>query len=154
MVASVRLLFDVEQLVPRTNHKRRSQLHRTSAGVTLPVPTEQGPAPSDPCIGSYERLGPELVHLDDLGRFPVLIEEDRKRYILVLDEGLRIPFSSGAERRDASTGCQDVVVALTDLTGPFPARQSAEVTQEEENMALIGPQVTEAVWSTFGIRER
>ena len=153
MVTSVRLLVHVEQLVPRTHHKRRSELHRALTGVTLPVPTEQRPAACDPCIGPYQRLGPELVHLDDLGRFPILIEEDRKGYILVLDEGLRIPFSSGAERRDASTGCQDLLVPFTDLTGPFPARQSAKVTQEEENMALIGPKVTEAVWSTFRIRQ-
>jgi hypothetical protein len=95
-----------------------------------------------------------LVHLDDLGSFPIFIKEDRKGYLLVLDEGVCIPFATGAKRRDVSTGCQDLLVALTNLTGPFPARQSAKMTQKEEHMALIDPQVTEAMWNTFGIRQR
>jgi hypothetical protein len=145
VVARVRLLVDVEQFIPRTHHKRCSQLHRTSASVALPVPAEQRPSSSDPCVGPYERRGFELVHLDDPGGFPILIEEDGEGHVLILDEGLRIAFASSAERRDVSTCCQDFLVPLTDLTGPFSARESAKVTQEEEYMALVGPQGTEAV---------
>jgi hypothetical protein len=122
MVARVRLLVDIEQFVPRTYHKRRPQLHRTLARVALPVTTEQRSPPSDPCVGPYERRGIELVHFDDPGSFPIFIKEDRKGHTLVLDEGLCIPFSSGAERGDISTGCKYLLVPLADLTGPFPAR--------------------------------
>jgi hypothetical protein len=154
MVARVRLFVDIEQFVPRTHHKRRPQLHRTLARVALPVPTEQRSSPSDPCVGPYERRGIELVHLDDSGSLPILIKEDWEGHILVLDEGLCIPFASGAERCDISTGRKYFLVPLTDLTGPFPARQSAKVTQEEKYMALIGPQITEAVRSALRIGQR
>lgn len=92
-----------------------------------------------------------MIHLDDLGSFPIFIKEDRKGYLLVLDEGLRIPFASGAERRDGSTGCQDLLVPFTNLTGPLPARQSAKVAQKEEHVTFIRPQVAEAVGRAVGI---
>jgi hypothetical protein len=92
-----------------------------------------------------------LVHLDDLSGFTVFVKQDGEGHLFILDEGSCVSSASGAQCCDARPGFQDLFVPLTDLTGPFPTRQSAEVAQEEQYMAIIGPQVTEAVRGALGI---
>ena len=68
-----------------------------------------------------------MVQLDDLRSFAVLVEEDGEGNVLVFDERLRVPLPSRTDGSDADAGIEELVVSLTDLTGPFPARQSAKV---------------------------
>jgi hypothetical protein len=92
-----------------------------------------------------------LVHLNDLSSLAVLVEQDREGYVLVFDEGGGVSSAAGAEGCDSCPGFQDLSIPLTDLTGPFPARQSAKVAQKEEHVTFIRPQVAEAVGRAVGI---
>jgi hypothetical protein len=61
---------------------------------------------------------------------------------------------AGAYGRYArSSGC-DLFISISNLTGPLAARQSAEVPQKEEQVAIDGPQVTESMHSAVGIGKR
>jgi hypothetical protein len=88
---------------------------------------EQRLSAGQKCVGTDERSCLETIHLDDLCCFAVLVEEDGKGNVLVFDERSRVSSASRTDGSDADAGIEELVVSLTDLTGPFPARQSAKV---------------------------
>ena len=151
MIPCVRLLVHIEDFVPWADDERCTKLHRTVPGLVLPMAPEQRLSAGQKCVGTDERCRFEPVHLDDPCCFTVFVNENLEGNVLVFDERLRVPLPSGADGGDARAGLKDLFVPLTDLTGPFPARQSAKVAEEEENMSLIDPQVTEAVQRAFRI---
>jgi hypothetical protein len=154
MIACVRLLVDVEEFVAWGYYERRSQLGGAAAGVVLPIATNQRPCSCQPRIGSERSRGSQLVQHNGVGRIAVLIQEDRERNRLILDEGRCVPSTSGADRSHTRSGRRQLFVSVSDLTGPFAARQSTEVSKEEKHMGLFGPQVPEPVERSVGVGER
>jgi len=145
MVAGERLPVDVEQFVARAEDKRCTELHRARTGLVLAVAAEQGPSSSEQGVGSDERRSLEAVRFDDPGSIAVFVEQHGERHGLILDERLGVPLAPGPDRGDAYAGREELIVTLTDLTGPLPACQSPEMSEEKEDVALIGPQVAKAV---------
>ena len=72
-----------------------------------------------------------LLGPDDSGGRAVLVEQHRERDGLVLDERLGVPASTRTDGSDRSSGGEDLLVPIADLTGPLATRQSAEVAKEE-----------------------
>jgi hypothetical protein len=50
---------------------------------------------------------------------------------------------AGADGCHPCPGCDKFLVSVSDLTGPLAARQSAEVSQEQEDVRIGGPQIPE-----------
>jgi len=128
-------------------------LHGAAASILLAVP------PHERSETSGDRIRPESCHCtnlsgsDDLGCLAVLVEQDRERHILVLDERRCVTLATRSDGGDPCTRCEDLVVSLADLTGPLAAGQSAKVAQEEKNLRLVLPTVTKAMLGTIGIDE-
>jgi hypothetical protein len=78
----------------------------------------------------------------NLGGGAVLVEQHGKWHRLVLDEGLCVPFATRADSDDPCPGCQDLVVSLADLTGPFATGDSAKVAKKENQVGLVRPHIT------------
>lgn len=154
MIARVGLLVEVQEFVAWADHERGPELHGAVTGLVLAIPLDERPASGQERVGTDERCRLEAVHLDDLCRFALFVDQDGEWHPFVFYEGLCVPFPSGSNSGHTDTGHQKIVVPVADLTGPFPAGQSAEVAQEEEDMALIGPQITKAVWCALGVEQR
>ena len=153
MVTSERLLIDVDEIIAWTNDERCTQLHRATPGLVLSMSADQGPSASANGVGTDKRGCLQSVRLHDLRSFAFVVEQHGKRYGLVLDEGLGITLASRADRGDTQVCRQKVLVSLTDLTGPLPARESPEMAEEQQYMALLCPEVPESVHVTLGIGE-
>jgi hypothetical protein len=95
-----------------------------------------------------------LIHLDDLRSLAVFIKKHRKRNCLVLNECHRVASATGAQRGYARPGSKNLIVPFTDLTGPFPARQSAKVAEKQEYVSFFSPKITKSVGRTLRIGER
>ena len=151
VVACVRLPVDVEQFVTRAEDERCTELHRAGTGLVLSVAAEQGPTSGEQGIGADERRSFQAVRLDDPGGFAVFVEQHGERHGFILDERLCVPLAPGSDGGDTNAGRQELIVPLTDLTGPLPAGQSPEMSEEEEYVALVGPQIAEALRRAFGV---
>jgi hypothetical protein len=103
--------------------------------------------------GSHERPDAERIRGNDLGGRAVFVEQHGEGHVLVFDEGDGVPPPSGADGGHPGPGSGDLVVSIADLTGPLAAGESAEVTQEEEGVGLLGPQIAEAVLGPLRIDE-
>jgi hypothetical protein len=67
---------------------------------------------------------------------------------------LRVCGITGANSCYARSGRSDLLISISNLTGSLAARQSTEVPQKEEQVAIVGPQVTESIHRAFGIAKR
>ena len=151
MVACVLLEVLVEDLVAGSHHDGRPQLGRSAAGLALAMTARERPEAGRELARLQQRGRSYGGGPDDVGGGAVLIQQDGERDSLVLDEGLGVPLATGADRRDTCTRGQDLFVSVADLTGPLAARQSAEVAEEEDDLGLFGPQVTEPVLTLIGV---
>lgn len=154
MVACEVLVIGVEQLVTRADDEGGTQLERAAPRLLLNVPPGQR---------SRRRLhGPRLDHARqaelsgarDLGGGAILVEEYLEGNPLVLDERQRIALAASADRGDAGTRGQDLVVSVADLTGPLATRQSTEVTEEENDPGAILPSIGQILGAAVGVDER
>jgi hypothetical protein len=100
-----------------------------------------------------QRRRSERPRSDDLSGAAVLIEEHRIRDLFILDERFGVLPAAGSDCGDRGTGGDDLVVSVADLTGPFTAGQSPEVSKEEQNLRLFRPEVTESLLGALGIDE-
>lgn len=153
MVACELLEVLVEDLIARAHHDGRSQLGRSTAGLPLAMTTGKGTEAGGELARLQQSRRSDRCGADDVGGGSVLIQQDGKRNVLVLDEGLGVAFAACADGGDAGSGGEDLVVSVADLTGPLAAGQSAEVAKEENDLGLLGPQVAEPVFSLVGIDE-
>jgi len=153
MVAGVVLTVLVQDVVARAHHDGGSELERSAPCVVLSMPAGERPEPGGELPRAEQRCRTERPGSDDLGGRPVLVEQDRERDPLVLDERLCVASTAGADGGDAGTRGGDLVVSISDLTGPLTARQSAEVAQEEQDLGTVAPEVAKAMLSSAGIDE-
>lgn len=142
MIARKTLEVLVDELVSRAEDDRRSELHRTATGVELAI------APSKGTCGGQggtrrQRLPADRTSPDDGGSGAVFVQEHREWELLLFDECLGVALPSRADRGDTGAGRQEIVLALTSLTGSLSTGQSAEVAQKEEHVRLLGPQVAQ-----------
>jgi hypothetical protein len=119
----------------------------------LHVSLDQSSRPGGELAGADQGDFAQSARPHQLGGAAVLVKKNLKGHGLVFDERLGISAPSRADRRHVGTGAEDLVISLTDLTGPFPAGQSAEMAKEEENPGIGCPPVSKAVLVTFGIHE-
>ncbi len=151
VVACERFLIDVDQLIARCHHKGRSELSRPAACLVLTVAAGEGPGTGEERVRPDQRCGSESVRLDDVRCLAFLIEEDRKRDGLVLDECLCVSSASRADGRHIRTGFPQLFVSVSDLTGPLTTGQSTEMSEEKENVWIFGPQVPKSMRRTVRI---
>ena len=151
MVAGVILIVGIQQLVAGPDHQGRSQLERSPPGLLLPMaPGERLEAGAD--RGRREVSGEaDRLRLDDLSGGSVLIQQHRKRELLVLDEGPGVAFPPGTYCGHDQIGIDEVLLPVADLTGPLATGQSAEVTQEQQHGRSLLPQIAQPVRLTVGI---
>ena len=137
-----------EHFVTRTDHESRTEWEGPRPGAVLPVPAGEGSGSRDDGRATEQGRGADRAGFDRFRGVAVLVEEDRKRELLVLDERLCEMASAGTDCGDGGIG--EVVSTFADLTGPLPARQSAEVTQKQQRMGTLLPELSEhdgvAVW--------
>lgn len=139
-----------EDFVSGSDHDGGAQLQRAAARLVLTIAGRERPGGREG--GSRFEGGhrAEGAGAHDSGRFPLLVEEHRERHFFVIDERLRIPFSPGSDRGDAGAGFDELVVSLADLTGPLPTGESAEMSQEQQDVRGLLPEVSKAVHGTVG----
>jgi hypothetical protein len=153
VVAGVFLEVLVAKLIAGSDHQGRPELKWAPPCVVLHVSLHQGSRSGRELAWADQSGLAQCARSHQLGGPAVLVEKNLKRHGFIFDERLGISASSGADRGHISTSAQDLVVSLTDLTGPFPAGQSAEVAEEEENPGIGRPTVSEAVLVTVGVHE-
>lgn len=153
MVPGKRLAVLVEDFVAWTEHDGGTELKRAPTRLLLSVPSGKRANPCDHCIGAQQRRRTQLAGADDLGGPAVLIEQNRKRHLLVFDEGCGVALSARADGGDVCTRGEDLVVSIADLTGPLAAGQSAKMPQEEQHVGLLCPEITETMVGPVGIDE-
>lgn len=115
----------------------------TPACVVLSLSRRQRPRSGHELSGTDQRQLAESAGADQLRRRSVFIEKHFERDRLVLDERLCIAASAGTDRGDVRTGVEDLLISLTDLTGPFTTGQSAEVAEKEDDPGISRPAVAE-----------
>jgi len=71
--------------------------------------------------------------------------------LLVFDEGLGVSPAPRSDCRDPDPGCNEIVVSIADLTGPLATRQSAEVTEKQNDFRSFRPEIAEALLDPIGI---
>lgn len=143
MVTGILLAVLEQQLVAWPDHERGAQLHGPGAGSVLAIAGRERSRRRHDGGASQQGRGSDLARLHGRSCVAVLVEKHRKREVLVFDECLRIVATPGADRSHRVG--RELVLALADLTGPLPARESAEMAQEEQRMGGVRPQVSQAV---------
>jgi len=147
------LLVAVDQLVAWHHDERCAELGGSSTCLALAIAASKGSRTCKESIRSDQRSCAETVHLDDVGSLAVLVEQDRERNALVLDERIGVAFPACAESCHTSARCRDLFVSIADLTGPFATGCSAEVSEEQEHVGIFCPQISESMHPTGGVRE-
>jgi hypothetical protein len=120
----------------------------------LTIPARERSRARKPCVRPDQRGGIKIVHLDDIRSNAFFVQKDVEGHGFVLDERLRVCGITGAYGCYARSGGCDLLISISNLTGSLAARQSAEVPQKEEQLALVGPQVTESMHGAIGIGKR
>lgn len=143
MVAGVVLEVGIAQVVAGTDDQRCSQLERTAAGVALAVAGDRRPEPGQELSRRDEVEGTGCLRACDLSRGSVLVQQNGERDGFVLDERFGVAFPAGPDGRDLGTGLENLLVPVADLTGPLATGQSAKVTEKENHLRSVRPQVTE-----------
>jgi hypothetical protein len=108
----------------------------------LTVPSNERSRTRKPCVRPDKRGCTEVVRLDDICSNAILVQKDIEWHGLVVDERLGVCGIAGAYGRYARSGGCDLLVSISNLTGSLTAGQSTEVPQKEEQVAIVGPQVT------------
>jgi hypothetical protein len=106
---------------------------------------------SEEGIRPDQRHCTESVRLDDGCGLAVFVEKYREGHLFILDECHGVPSAPGADCRDAGAGRLEISVIVPDLTGPLAAGQSAEVAEEQQDMRVARPQISQAVHRSFRI---
>lgn len=153
MIAGVILEICVLQHIPRSDHQRRTQLKRSTAGPFLAMAPSEAPEGRRPGARREHRPDPERIRSGNLGRGSLFVEQHRERNSLVLDEGPGITLATGADGGHARPGRQYLLVTIADLTGPLAAGQSAKVAEKQNHLCLVRPPVTKAFCDSVGIDE-
>ena len=153
MVAGELFEVLVEKLVAGSDDEGCPELEGPPPGVVLHVSLDQSSRPGGELAGADQSDFAQGARPNQLGSSAVLVQKHLKRHGFIFYEGLGISPSPGTDCSHVRPGAEDLVVSLTDLTGPFPAGQSAEVAEEENNSGIGCPTVSEAVLVTFGIHE-
>jgi hypothetical protein len=148
VVAGKILAIGIAHDVSRPDHDRPSELERACAGLALAVSGGERPDAGPELRRSHEGERPDPIGADDAGRSAVGVEEHHEGHPFLFDERRGVAPTSGADRRHAASGGEDLVVTIADLTDPLAAGQSAEVAEEQEHMGLLRPQVTQPVLDT------
>lgn len=136
MVAGELFEVFVAKLVARSDHQSRPELERPPPRVVLHVPPGQSPRSRCDLTRADERHLAQSAGADQFGGGAILIEKYLKGHRFIFDERLGVSASPGPDCSYVGASGEDLVVSLTDLTGPFPASQSAEVAEEEDNPGI------------------
>ena len=153
MVAGELFEVCIDELIARREDQRGPELAWTTAGLALPVSLDHGAGPGRPLIDLHHRAHAERARAHDLGSDTILIEENTKRNRLVGDERFGVPATAGADRNDLGAGGENLVISITDLTGPFATRHSTEVAQEQHDGRLLAPEVADTLRRPVGVHE-
>ncbi len=153
MITRIRLFVDVNEFVAWRHYECRSELRGSAAGVVLPIALCHRTRPRQPCIRSERCRGSQLVQHNGVCCGPVLVEKYWEGNVLVLDERRCVSSTTGANSCDARSGRCQLFISVSDLTGPFSAGQSAEVSEKEKDMRFVRPQVAEPVKRSVGVRK-
>ena len=145
MVAREVLVLLEQDLVAGSHHDRRTELHGAATRLLLPVSRTERAETCRDLAGLEHGCGTDASSADDLGRRTILVEQNRERHLLVLDEGDCVAPTAGPDSRDGCPGLEDLFVSVADLTGPLTTRQSAEMPEEEENLWLVTPEIAKPV---------
>lgn len=121
------------------------------SGVALSVSFGQRFGPGHELAGADQRKPAQSAGADQFGCRSVLIEQHLEWNRLILYECLCIAATTGPYRRDVGPGSEDLLISLTDLTGPFAAGESAEMTEEEDDPGVCGPAVTNPLLGPLGV---
>ncbi|HSR44354.1 MAG TPA: hypothetical protein VLT15_03870 [Acidimicrobiia bacterium] len=153
MVAGVVFVVGVEELIPGADDERCAELKRPAARA--PLTMSLGEAPRRRCPGRRgdDRSDSQLLRARYFGRGSLFVEQDTERNLFVFDESLGVAPTAGADGGDTRTGVENLVVSLTDLTGPLPTSQSAEVAEKQDHLGMLGPEVPETVLVTVWASE-
>jgi len=98
VVACVRLLVGVEQLIAWGDNKCCTELGGPTADVVLPIASDQRSRTRQPCVRPQRGLGSQPVQYNGIGCLPVLIEEHRERHGLVFDECCCVTSTTRSDR--------------------------------------------------------
>ena len=154
MVACEGLLVDVDQLVARRHHKGRSELGGPATCLVLPVTSGEGSRSGKECIRPQQRCGSESIHLNHVRCLAFLVEEYGERHGFILDERHGVSSVSRADGGHTGAGCDEFLVSISDLTGPLAAGESAEMSEKQENVRIIGPQIPQSMCTAIRIVQR
>ena len=135
----------VQDLAARPDHEGRPKLHRASAQIVLALTFQRGAGAGHHLPRPHQRTHREGVGADDASCLAVFIEEDFEGNRLVLDERHGVAATTRSDGRHVGTGVENLLVSLADLTGPFPASESAEVTEEEDDPGVLLPAITQTM---------
>jgi hypothetical protein len=139
VVACEIFVVGISQHVPWRDHECRSELRGSTSGPVLAVPSDHRAGPCEELSRRQHGQRGRLLRAGDPGSRPVLVEQDPERDLLILDEGLGVTLAACPDGRDPGSGCEDLIVPVADLTGPLTTCQSTEMTQEQDDLGLIGP---------------
>lgn len=145
MIRNVAVHVLVPHYIARPDDERRPELLRSFPDLVLTLSRRGGPESAGHGPGSGELHPAPAAERCDLRGLTVFIEEDRKRYLLVVDEGARVAGVARADRNDLGTVLLDLLVMLTQLRSVVPTMQSPEVPQEDQHDWSLGPEIAEPV---------
>ena len=151
VVAGEFLKVRIAELVAGPDDDGCTQLEGAFPRIALSIPFGQSSRPGRELAGAGKSHFAQGASANELGGRAVFVEEHFERNRFILDESLRIAASAGTDSGDVRTCCEDLLISLTDLTGPFPAGQSAEVSEEEDDPGVGRPAVAEPLFGPFRI---
>ena len=135
----------VQKLVARSDHQGRPELHGAPSYVALPVPFQCGASAGDDLPRPHQRAHGEGVRTHQACSLSIFIEKHFEGNRLVLDEGFGVATTASPDSRHVGAGVENLLISLADLTGPFPAGESTEVTQEENHPRILLPPIPQSV---------
>ena len=142
VIACERFLVHVEQFIAGCHDECCSELGGAAPQTALTVPANERSRTRKPCVRPDQRGGTNVVHLDDIRSNAFFVQKDVEGHGFVLDERLRVFGITGAYGCYPRSGGCGLLISISNLTGSLAAGQSTEVPQKEEQVAIVGPQVT------------
>lgn len=135
----------VDEPIAGADDERRAELeHALAAHVDL---VAAAPGADGVAVGlrAEHVPGAAALHAREVRGLGVVIDEDGEWDVLLFDEMAGVLRVTGPDRDEAGAVRLDVAVRVAQLRGMFPAVQSPEVAEENEDDRLLGPVVAEAV---------
>ena len=154
MVGGVQVNVLVPDLRAGSNDEGPAELVHSLATLSNAIAIAMGAPRTLEASGIEQQRG--VVDLADRSRarrVGGVVDEDGKRDPFVGNEGLGVALVTRSDGDDVCACSGDLVVGVSQLRGVFPAEQSAEVAEKDEDDRTVGPERAETVAPTVSADE-